>query len=100
MTSLDIKYINNYLTCCKDIREYIEYTDFDNKIKILNQGMNEINSLISIGHKNSTLFFENYLSKVIDTTINNLKNIISKTSEDYKPELCIEVPVTNIPIDR
>jgi putative uncharacterized protein (fragment) len=100
VTSLDIKYINNYLTCCKDIREYIEYTDFDNKIKILNQGMNEINSLISIGHKNATLFFENYLSKVIDTTINNLKNIISKTSEDYKPELCIDVPVTSIPIDR
>lgn len=100
VTNIDIEYINRYLSCCKEIREYRDYSDFDNRIRILNQGMNGIKDLISIGHKNSTLFFENYMLRIINMTLENIGTIASRTGEDYKPELSIEVPITNIPSDN
>ena len=100
VTNIDIKYINSYLTYYKDIREYREYSDFDNRIRVLNQGINGMKSLIAIGHNNSTLFFENYLLRIIEMTLENVDVIVSRTGEDYKPELSIEVPITNIPSDN
>ena len=66
VTNIDIEYINRYLTCCREIREYREYSDFDNRIRVLKQGMNGMQDLISIGHNNPTLFFENYLLRIIN----------------------------------
>lgn len=100
VTTIDIEYINRYLACYKEIREYREYSDFDNRIRILNQGMNEMRNLIGIGHNNSTLFFENYLLRIISMTLENIATIASRTGEDYKPELSIEIPITNIPSDN
>lgn len=100
VTNIDIEYINRYLNCCKEIREYREYSDFDNRIRVLNQGMNGMKDLITIGHNNSTLFFENYLLRIINMTLENVELIASRTGEDYKPELSIEVPITNIPSDN
>lgn len=100
VTPLDVEYITRYQEYCKGIREYAEYSDFDNRIRILNQGMNEFEELTSVGHRNSTLFFENYLLRVIRISVENLSNIISRTGEDYKPELGIDVPITNIPDDN
>ncbi len=97
VTKLDVEYINNYLNLYKEIREYKEYSDFDNRIRILNQGINGIKDLSTKCHSNSTLFFENYMLRIIDTTINNINSIVSRTGEDYKPELSIEVPITNVP---
>lgn len=100
VTNIDIEYINRYLACYKEIREYREYSDFDNRIRVLNQGMNGMKDLIGIGHNNSTLFFENYLLRIISMTLENVGGIASRTGEDYKPELSIEVPITNIPSDK
>lgn len=100
VTNIDIEYINRYLAFYKEIREYREYSDFDNRIRVLNQGMNGMNELIKIGHTNSTLFFENYLLRLINMTLKNVGTIASRTGEDYKPELTIEVPITNIPSDN
>lgn len=100
VTNIDIEYINRYLACCKEIREYREYSDFDNRIRILNQGINGIKDLILIGHNSSTLFFENYMLRIINMTLENICAIVSRTGEDYKPELSIEVPITNIPSDN
>ena len=100
VTNIDIEYINRYLACYKEIREYREFSDFDNRIRVLNQGMNGMKDLIGIGHNNSTLFFENYLLRIISMTLENVDAIASRTGEDYKPELSIEVPITNIPSDN
>lgn len=58
VTNIDIEYINRYLRYCKEIREYRDYSDFDNRIRVLNQGINEMKNLITIGHNNSTLFLK------------------------------------------
>ncbi|RGH90925.1 ATP-binding protein [Ruminococcus sp. AM27-11LB] len=100
VTNIDIEYINRYLRYCKEIREYRDYSDFDNRIRVLNQGINEMKNLITIGHNNSTLFFENYLLRIIEITLENVGVIVSRMGEDYKPEISIEVPITNIPSDN
>ena len=48
VTNLDIEYINRYLACYKEIREYREYSDFDNRIRVLKQGMNGMKELSQV----------------------------------------------------
>lgn len=95
VTSLDIEYIEDYLKYCKYICE-MEYSDYNSPV-VLKRGLDDIKELIDKGKKNPTLFFKNYLYKIINETNKNLKKLFDSTNENYKPKLEIEVPETNIP---
>lgn len=99
VTERDAQYIKEYQNCYKGIREYLEFPDYDNRIRILNAGRNELHRLTELGHQNPTLFFENDLLQIIEATEQNLDAIIQRTGDDYKPELSVEVPITNIPVN-
>lgn len=97
-TKLDEEYIDKYLTTfVHEIREFEEYTDFDNKIKVLNYCKNSLNQLKEDKKNNLTLFSENWLTKIIKESEINLSEKIKKTSEDYGPELSLDVPITKVP---
>ena len=97
VSRLDADFIDRYLEIASDIGEYREYSDFDNKIRILNQSVNSLVELEEKAHKNPTRFLENSFVAIIRSTLENVRKLIEKVNEDYMSEIVIDVPMTTLP---
>lgn len=100
VTNCDIGYIDKFLEYYSDIRDYRVFSDFDNKIRILSQAQNSLKDLRESMHKLPTSFSENYLTRIIDVTFQNLNRLITHISEYYVAEIEVDIPITNVPIDN
>ena len=97
VTHIDCLYIDEFMSYYKNVKTYQNYSDFDNKIRILSQGKNDLTNFIEKGNEKATLVFKKYLSKIIKISISTIEEIIKQISHNYKPELSIVVPITSFP---
>ena len=95
----DKKFINKYLKSIAGMEEFYKYSDFDNRLIVAERALHKIENLeSSIDRKGreTTIFFENYLRKVIIAAKTNLKNIIDSTKKDFATKITLEIPQTNV----
>lgn len=94
----DKELILKYLDSISKMKEFYKYDDFDNRILILSQVSSKLDALESNIRENDldTIFFENYLEKVISATRNNLNTLIDRTKKDFATKITIDVPITKV----
>ena len=94
----DKEFIEKYLDSISKMKEFYKYDDFDNRILILSQVLSKLDALESNIRENDldTIFFENYLEKVISATRNNLNTLIDRTKKDFATKITIDVPITKV----
>ena len=95
----DKKFIEEYLDSVAGMEEFYKYSDFDNRLIVAEralQKLNDLESSVDRKGRETTIFFENYLRKVIVAAKTNLKNIIERLYQEFVAKVTIDVPVRRV----
>lgn len=93
VSTSDCKCLDRLLSIYKDILECKAMTNYDDRLRILTRVLSDLDA---IDHNGTTQFIERYFNVYCDILKEHLEHFISQLKTDYKPQLTLSVPITDV----